>query len=98
MPAIKIKFMGLNELTNEIGNNEFDIQLEGDTFGDALNYLENKFGSAFKKAVLNDRGEVDSMIQVVRNEDEWLARDGFSSPVEEGDELLFFYLIAGGCR
>lgn len=98
MPSIKIKFMGLNELTSEIGNNEFDIQLEGDTFGDALKYLEDKFGTVFSKAVLNDRGEVDNMIQVVKNEDEWLVRDNFSSHLDEGDELLFFYLIAGGDR
>jgi len=96
MPHIKIKFMGLNEFTSQIGNNEFDIQLDGDTFGDLLKYLQNRFGASFRKAVLNDRGEVDNMIQVVKNEDEWLARGNFSSLLEEGDQLLFFLMIAGG--
>lgn len=98
MPAIKIKFMGLNELTTCIGKNELDVQLEGDTFGDALAYLERSFGAVFRKAVLNDRGEVDNTIQVVKNEDEWLARDDFARRLGEGDELLFFLMIAGGCR
>lgn len=98
MPAIKIKFMGLNELTSHIGGSEVDIQLEGDTFGDVLEYLENSFGHVFRKAVLNDRGEVDNAIQVVKNEDEWLERDNFSCRLGEGDELVFFLMIAGGSR
>ncbi len=96
MTSIKIKFFGLNDLANQIGNDEFNIDLNGDTFGDALKHLEKTFGSPFREAILNDEGEVDNTIQVVKNEDEWLSRDNFDYHLNEGDELFFFLMMAGG--
>lgn len=96
MPSIKIKFFGLNELASQIGNDEFSLKLDGNTFGDALKQLENTLGSPFRKAILNDRGEVDNAIQVVKNEEEWLPRDSFNYRLNEGDKLFFFLMIAGG--
>lgn len=96
MPSIKVKFFGLNDLTSKLGNDEFNLDLDGNTFGDALRHLENTFGSPFRKAILNSNGEVDNTIQVVKNEEEWLARNGFDYRLNEGDELFFFLMIAGG--
>lgn len=96
MPSIKVKFIGLNHLTDQIGKNEFDVKLDGNTFGDMLRYLEQIFGPPFRKAILNGEGEVDHTIQVVKNEEEWLARDGFDYRLHDGDELFFFMMIAGG--
>ena len=96
MPSIKVKFFGLNDLTSRIGNDEFKLELNGNTFGDALKQLENTFGAPFRNAILNNEGEVDNTIQVVKNEDEWLSRDGFNYRLNEGDKLFFFLMIAGG--
>ena len=96
MPSIKVKFFGLHDLTSRIGNDEFKLELNGNTFGDALKQLENTFGAPFRKAILNNEGEVDNTIQVVKNEDEWLSRDGFNYRLNEGDKLFFFLMIAGG--
>jgi len=96
MPSIKVKFFGLHDLTSQIGNDEFKLELNGNTFGDALKQLENTFGAPFRKAILNNEGEVDNTIQVVKNEDEWLSRDGFNYRLNEGDKLFFFLMIAGG--
>lgn len=96
MPDIKVKFVGLNHLTDQIGNHEFDVKLDGNTFGDLLRYLEQRFGPPFNETILNSDGEVDHTIQVVKNEEEWLQRDGFDYRLQDGDELFFFMMIAGG--
>ena len=96
MPSIKVKFFGLNDLTSRIGDNQLNLDLDGNTFRDALKQLDNTFGAAFHNAVLNKQGEVDTTIQVVKNGDEWLSRDGYNQRLEEGDELCFFLMIAGG--
>jgi len=96
MPGIKVKFFGLNDLASRIGDNQLNLYLDGNTFGDALKQLDNTFGAVFRNAVLNNKGEVDNTIQVVKNGDEWLTRDGFNQRLNEGDELCFFLMIAGG--
>lgn len=96
MPSIKVKFIGLNHLTEQIGRNELDVKLDGNTFGDMLRHLEQTLGLPFREAILNSDGEVDHTIQVVKNEEEWLERDGFDYHLHDGDELFFFMMIAGG--
>lgn len=91
-----MRFFGLHDLTSQIGDNEFNLKLTGNTFGDALKHLENILGSPFRKAVLNEKGEINDTIQVVKNETEWISRDGFDYRLNEGDELFFFLMIAGG--
>ena len=96
MPTIKVRFFGLRELTSQIGDDDFDVQLEGNTFGEALSQMETTFGLPFRKAILNSNGAVNETIQVVKNEDEWLSRDGFDYRLHDGDQLFFFMMIAGG--
>ena len=96
MPCIKVKFFGLSELTRQIGSDEFDITFDGANFGDALGYLGNRFGAPFRQLIMSDNGEVNPVIQVLKNEEEYLARNKFDCRLAEGDELLFMFMIAGG--
>jgi len=96
MPNLKVKFFGLYELTKLIGNDEFDIHPDGDSFGDVLKCLEEKFGLPFRQTILNEEGEINDVIQVLKNEEEYLLRDDFDHRLEDGDELFFLFMIAGG--
>jgi molybdopterin converting factor small subunit len=98
MPSIKVRFFGLSELSREIGNDEIDFAFEGATFGDALRGLEERFGQPFRQTILSGGGEVNPVIQVMKNEDEFLQRDDLDYRLDEGDELLFMFMIAGGCK
>lgn len=96
MPNLKVRFFGLYELTQQIGNEEFDIQPAGDTFGDALRHLSERFGEPFRRIILADGGAVNPVIQVLLNEEEYLQRDAFNQRLKDGDELFFMFMIAGG--
>ena len=96
MPNLKVKFLGLFDLTKLIGNDEFDIHPEGETLGDTLKCLEEKFGPPFRQTILNEKGEVNDVIQVLKNEEEYLLRDDLVYRLEDGDELFFLFMIAGG--
>lgn len=84
---IKLKFFGFPEVERRVGGKEIDLDLEGHTYGDLLNYLGKTFGESVQKAL----GP-----QILRNGKEWIRKDDLTHSLEDGDQLSFLQMIPGG--
>jgi len=93
---LTIVFFGFPELINTIGANEIGIDFPENNFGDLIKFLENRYKHEFKKAVLNRKGDIDSTVQVLINDNRWIERGNLSRQLNEGDKIIFLHMIAGG--
>lgn len=93
---VALKVLALPMLSQAIGAKEVAIDFEGETVNDLIEDLVKRFGPQAKRALYDEKGEVDLMIQILLNEKEWVTRDRLDTPLKEGDTLAFMFLAAGG--
>ncbi len=84
---IKLKFFGFPELEKKIGGKEIDLDLEGSTYGDLLDYLQKTYGESIKKPLRQ---------QTLRNGKEWIRKDDLAYTLQDGDQLSFLLMVPGG--
>lgn len=93
---VSLKILALPMLSQAVGAKELTIDFEGETVNDLIEYLVKRFGRQAKKALCDEKGELDLMIQILLNEKEWVTHDRLDTPLQEGDTLAFMFLAAGG--
>jgi len=94
---LRVKFIGFPEIQGLLGRKEIQVESPGPTLGDLLRVLAARYGSPVRKALINNEGSVDSTVQVIRNEREWIDRDALDLPLlEEDDRVTFLMMMAGG--
>ncbi len=93
---VTLKILALPMLSQAVGAKELAIDFEGETVNDLIEHLAERFGSKAKRALYDEKGEVDLMIQILLNEKEWVTRDRLDTPLKGGDTLAFMFLAAGG--
>lgn len=84
---VKLKFFGFPEVEKRVGGKEIDLDFEGETYGDLLNYIQKNYGESIKNALWQ---------QILRNGKEWIRRDNLSYTLQDGDQLSFLRMIPGG--
>jgi molybdopterin converting factor small subunit len=84
---IKLKFIGFPEVEKKVGGNEIDLDLDGSTYGDLLNYLQKTYGESIQKTLWQ---------QILRNGKEWIRRDDLAYSFRDGDQLSFLRMVSGG--
>ena len=84
---IKLKFFGFPEVEKKVGGKEIDLDLDGSTYGDLLNYLHKTYGESIKKILRQ---------QILRNGKEWIRRDDLAYALQDGDQLSFLRMVPGG--
>ena len=84
---IKLKVFGFPEVEKILGGNGVDLDLQGRTYGDLLNYLRETYGESIKRTL----GQ-----QILRNGKEWIRRDDLSYTLQDGDQLTFLRMVPGG--
>jgi len=84
---IKLKFFGFPEVEKKVGGKEINLDLDGSTYGDLLNYLQKTYGESIKKTLRQ---------QTLRNGKEWIRRDDLAYALQEGDQLSFLRMVPGG--
>ncbi len=84
---IRLKFFGFPEVEEKVGSRELDLDLDGNTYGDLLNYLHNTYGQSIKKKLRQ---------QILRNGKEWIRRDDLAYILQEGDQISFLRMVSGG--
>jgi molybdopterin converting factor small subunit len=84
---IKLKLFGFPEVERAVGGQEINLEFDGSTYGDLLNYLHKTYGESIKKAL----GQ-----QILRNGKEWIRRDDLAYSLQDGDQLSFLRMVPGG--
>jgi MoaD family protein len=86
----------LPALPEAIGSKELEIEFDGETVNDLIEYLVAQYGRKAKQALLDERGELDPVVQVLLNGEEWVTHDRLDRPLQDGDHLFFMIMLAGG--
>ena len=84
---IKLKCFGFPEVEKRVGGKDVDLDLDGSTYGDLLNYLHETYGESVKRTL----GQ-----QILRNGKEWIRTGDLSYTLQDGDQLTFLRMVPGG--
>lgn len=93
---VHVKFMGVPDAVKAVGSKETTLQIDEPTLGELLRQLQTTYGAPMQKAIFTQRGAVDNAIQILRNGADFVARDALDLRLEEGDQLTFLMMMAGG--
>lgn len=83
-------------LSKVVGKEELEFEFSGTTVKDLIEEIVQGFGNKARAALMSERGEFDTMIQIALNKKRWITGDKLDTPLHEGDTVTFMLLIGGG--
>jgi sulfur carrier protein ThiS len=93
---ITVESLGLPTLSTVIGK-KTEIVLEGGTLEDLVRHLTGRFGPRARKLLLDEEGNLDLTIQVMVNDEGFVAREDLPKrELKDGDRVRFMLLVGGG--
>ncbi len=95
---IEIESMGLPTLSKLIGKKaNVELNKEAATVRDLVSMLVRSHGKKMNQILLDSEGELDLTIQVMINDEGFLARNEYAQrELREGDRVRFMLLVGGG--
>jgi sulfur carrier protein ThiS len=95
---IEVESMGLPTLSKLIGKKtNVELNKEAATVKDLVSFLVKNHGKKMNQILLDSKGELDLTIQVMINEEGFLARNQYARrELREGDRVKFMLLVGGG--
>ena len=93
---IQIESLGLPTLSKLIGKRS-QLEMAEGTVADLIAHIVERNGRPARKILLDQTGQLDMTIQVMVNDDSFLARNKYSQRVlQDGDSVKFMLLVGGG--
>jgi MoaD family protein len=92
---VKLKIF-LPLLPEVIGRKELEVEFAGETINDLVEHLVAQYGRKAKKALYDSTDKLDPVIQVLLNGKEWVTHDRLDAALQDGDEVMFMIMMAGG--
>ncbi|MHC4549249.1 MAG: MoaD/ThiS family protein [Planctomycetota bacterium] len=93
---VKVKTL-LPLLAEAMGRQEQEVEFEGTTVGDLLAHLVRRHGPKARQAIFDESGELDPVVSVLLNEEDWVRRDHLAdTALHDGDTVALMMLMAGG--
>ncbi len=86
----------LPALPEVIGRKELEVEFAGETVDDLIEYLLARYGRKARQALCDEQGRLDPVIQVLLNGKEWVTHDRLDTVLQDGDNVLFMMMMAGG--
>ena len=83
-------------LCKVVSTEELKFDFSGRTIKELIEALIQQYGHKAKEALMTERGEFDTMIQIALNRKIWITADKHDTPLNEGDTVTFMLLIGGG--
>jgi molybdopterin converting factor small subunit len=93
---VELRLMALPALARAIGGKKVELEFTGETVADLLSHLVERHGKAAREALLDEEGDLDSIIQILINEKQWITHDDLDVPLKEGDSVILMLLVVGG--
>jgi molybdopterin converting factor small subunit len=93
---VHLRLMALPALARALGGKKIDVEFPGDTVRDLVDYLVERYGQAARDALLDEEGDLDSIVQILVNEKQWVVHDDLDVPLNDGDNVIFMLLVVGG--
>jgi MoaD family protein len=79
-----------------IGSKELQIEFAGETVGDLIEHLVARYGRKAGQALYDEGGELDPMLQILLNGEQWIAHDQLDTPLRDGDDVILMMMMGGG--
>lgn len=79
-----------------IGRKELEVEFAGETVNDLIEHLVARYGRKARKALYNEKGKLDPVVQVLVNGQEWITHDRLDTALQDGDSVLLMMMMAGG--
>lgn len=93
---VQVEVLGLPTLSRLIGKKS-ELEFAGSTVSDIVSHIVGRHGSGARKALLDEDGRLDLVIQVMINNEGILPRDQYDRrELKEGDQVKFMLLVGGG--
>jgi len=93
---IKVELLGLPTLSSLIGKRS-EVEITGETVTDLVAHLVKRHGHKVRQILLDQKGDIDSTIQVIVNEESFMPRKEISlRTLQDGDKVIILLLAGGG--
>jgi MoaD family protein len=86
----------LPTLPEVMGRKELEIEFAGETVNDLIDHLVARYGRKARQALYDKTGELDPVVQVLLNGEEWITRDQLDTALQDGDDVMLMMMMAGG--
>lgn len=83
-------------LPEAMGRKETEVEFAGHTVNDLIEHLVAQYGRKAKQALFDDRDQLDPVVQILLNGEEWVTHDRLDRTLQDGDRLMFMLMLAGG--
>jgi sulfur carrier protein ThiS len=94
---VTVECLGLPTLAAVIGKKTEVAIGDGASLSDLVQQITGLFGSKARQALLDSDGHLDLTIQIMVNDEGFVAREGLSDrQLRDGDRVRFMLLVGGG--
>jgi molybdopterin converting factor small subunit len=93
---IELRLMALPALARAVGNKKVEIDFPGQTVADLIDYLVEQYGKPARDALMDEQGDLDAIIQILVNENQWVVHENLEVPLHDGDSVILMLLVVGG--
>jgi MoaD family protein len=83
-------------LPEAIGRKELQMEFAGETVGDLIDHLITRYGRKVRQALYDSQGQLDPVVQILLNGEQWVAHDRLDTALHDGDEVMLLLMLAGG--
>jgi MoaD family protein len=83
-------------LAEALGRRELDVEFAGETVSDLVEHLVAQYGHKARQALLDETCELDPVVQVLLNGEEWVTHDRLDTALQDGDHVMLMLMMAGG--
>jgi MoaD family protein len=92
---VNLRFL-LPTLAKALGRKELELEFGGETVGDLVEHLVARYGRIARQALLTKEGELDPVVQVLLNGEEWVSHDQLDTALQDGDTVMLMMMMTGG--
>ena len=86
----------LPPLSDVIGRKQLEVDFAGETIYDLIEYLASQYGRKARQALYDEKGELDPVVQILLNGEEWVTGDRLDKVLQENDDVMLLMMMAGG--
>ena len=97
MMKIRVDISMMPQVKAAVGRKIIDVDFEGENLSDLINHIVSRYGKKAAAAMFDEKGEVDPVIKVVLNGENFVVREQFAATtLKNGDEVKIMAFFAGG--
>ncbi len=83
-------------LPEAMGRKELELEFPGETVNDLIGHLIDQYGRKAKQALYDEHGQLDPVVQILLNGEEWVTHDKLDTALKDGDHVMLLLMLAGG--